>query len=548
MSSKVSIIAGVIFVSCLSAAVLAANGSAIQNPAALNPLGSATVPPSHYSSGLVRSSAPFSIGGNLVVSGNVGGGRHFRGVVPYNAISDFGSNLSTSTLYPFLRRSAGAGQFYSYGTQPVRFYSQTRTITRTSPYQPGVLRPPTSIIGQRIQRSTTLPALKSQQSLEQKDLFVPLKSLRPVSKTPQEMAESLAAQIDKLELDFKNPRLPQSMGTGKTENDIINFFLEYTSLIELMLAIKKNGFFSGEQLLVVANGEKYTVIEGNRRFSAVKLIYNPEIAKIYDKKVQLVNNESDYKPDKLPCLIFEDKSEILKYLGFRHITGIKSWRLLEKSRYVTKLRNDFYPETTIIEASKEVAKMIGSRMDYVRRLIVGYQLYEKIELNAFYGIKGWDDTNFHFNYLADSLSRSKIIEFLGVDFDSEDPVEELDYKRLQEWTNWFFNKDLSNKIIGDSEHLNQLNKILDPKYPLALEAFRSGAELKVAYEYTDGIKEQFEKAIDDSIKHLEKADSLSHKQTEFRDTLDDDLRNISGIIRKIKSVKDEIESDEKLGL
>ena len=159
MSSKVSITAGVIFVSCLSAAVLAANGSAIQNPAALNPLGSATVPPSHYSSGLVRSPAPFSIGGNLIVSGNVGGGRHFRGVVPYNAISDFGSNLSPSTLDPFLRRSAGAGQFYSYGTQPVRFYSQTRTITRTSPYQPGVLRPPTSIIGQRIQRSTTLPKI-----------------------------------------------------------------------------------------------------------------------------------------------------------------------------------------------------------------------------------------------------------------------------------------------------------------------------------------------------------------------------------------------------
>jgi hypothetical protein len=82
---------------------------------------------------------------------------------------------------------------------------------------------------------------------------------------------------------------------------------------------------------------------------------------------------------------------------------------------------------------------------------------------------------------------------------------------------------------------------------MALKAFRSGEELRIAYEYTDGIKEQFEKAISNAIKHLEKADSLSHKQTEFKDSLDDDLRNISGIIRKIKNIKDEIESG-KLGI
>ena len=58
----------------------------------------------------------------------------------------------------------------------------------------------------------------------------------------------------------------------------------------------------------------------------------------------------------------------------------------------------------------------------------------------------------------------------------------------------------------------------------------------------------FEKAIDYAIKHLEKADSLSHKQTKFKKSLEDDLKNISGIIRKIKSVKDEVESEDKLGI
>jgi Xaa-Pro aminopeptidase len=234
-------------------------------------------------------------------------------------------------------------------------------------------------------------------------------------------------------------------------------------------------------------------------------------------------------------------------LGYRHITGIKSWRLLEKARYIKKIKDDFYPNETPFNASREIAKMIGSRRDYALRILTGYALYEIIEDNGFYGIKGWDDTNFHFNYIADSLSRSNIEGFLGIDLESDNPASNVNFENLKEWTEWFFDKDRPNKIIGDSEHLNQLNKILDKRYPLALKAFRDGEELKIAFEYTDGIKEQFERAIENAIKYLEKADSLSHKQSEFKESLDDDLKNISGIIRKIKNIKDEIESD-KLGI
>lgn len=354
--------------------------------------------------------------------------------------------------------------------------------------------------------------------------------------------------IDCLTFDEFSSRLPDSLH-GKSETEIINFFLSDASLVELMLAIGKNDFFEGEQLLVVeSEGNKYSVIEGNRRLSAVKLLHSPEIARIYKSKVEQVIEESDFFPKDIPCLVFEDKDEILKYLGFRHITGIKSWKLLEKARYITKLKNDFYSTESIQFASREIAKMIGSRRDYVIRVLAGYRIYDTIEKNGFYKIKDLDDTTFHFNYIADSLSRSNIEQFLGVDLSKDDPTLDINLEHIKEWTNWLFNKQIPNKIIGDSEHLNRLNKVLDPKYTNALEIFRGGEDLKVAYEYTDGIKEQFEKAIDDAIKHLEKADSLSHKQTEFRESLDDNLKNISGIIRKIKSVKDEVESEDKLGI
>ncbi len=189
-----------------------------------------------------------------------------------------------------------------------------------------------------------------------------------------------------LVLDSENPRLPKSM-SNKSEKEIINFLLSDASLIELMLAIGKNGFFEGEQLLVVPDdGGKYLVVEGNRRLSAVKLLHNPDLGEIYKSKITQVLKETDENniPDEIPCLVFEKKDDILKYLGYRHITGIKSWKLLEKARYLAKLKDDYFPSDSINDASREIAKMIGSRKDYVIRILAGYRLYEVIEKNGFY--------------------------------------------------------------------------------------------------------------------------------------------------------------------
>ncbi len=344
-----------------------------------------------------------------------------------------------------------------------------------------------------------------------------------------------------LSLDPHNPRLPKSMG-NKNEKEIINFLLSDASLIELMLAIGKNGFFEGEQLLVIAEREKYLVVEGNRRLSAVKLLHNPELGDVYKSKIAQVIAETDKKniPDEIPCLVFDNKDEILKYLGFRHITGIKSWKLLEKARYLTKLKDDYFSTDSINSASREIAKMIGSRKDYVVRVLAGYKLYEIIENNGFYKIKDLDDTTFYFNYLADSLSRSNIADFLGVDLEKDNPVEKIKYDNLSEWTNWLFNKNLPNKIIGDSENLNTLNKIIAS--PMALQAFRSGESLFDAIEFTDEFDVQFENAMRNAVNLLKKADGLTTKAKRLYSNLLDDLVEINRIVRKIKTVKDEIDA------
>ena len=178
--------------------------------------------------------------------------------------------------------------------------------------------------------------------------------------------------LDQLELDSYNPRLPKSMH-GSDEDKIIKYMLLDSSLIELMTAIGKKGFFTGEQLLVVKSNDdpdsKYKAIEGNRRLSAVKLLNNPKLATIQKSKVQQVIDETNERPKSIPCLVFENESEIRDYLGYRHITGIKEWKLLEKAKYLYDLYHTNYQGENFSDSCRELAKSIGSRRDYVERLV-----------------------------------------------------------------------------------------------------------------------------------------------------------------------------------
>ena len=80
----------------------------IENPGIGNPVGPSTIPPSTFRSGLVNNPVPIDTSGNLLITGNVRRGRHFRGDVPYRSATSFGSSICSSSLSSFLRDTAGS--------------------------------------------------------------------------------------------------------------------------------------------------------------------------------------------------------------------------------------------------------------------------------------------------------------------------------------------------------------------------------------------------------------------------------------------------------
>lgn len=342
-----------------------------------------------------------------------------------------------------------------------------------------------------------------------------------------------------LTLDPRNPRIPESKH-NLNEGEIIDYLLLEAATLELMQAIGENDFFRGEQLLVVSiGGGKFKVLEGNRRLTSVKLLNEPELASVKKTAVKQIYEESKFHPQEIPCLIFSSEDEIRKYLGFRHITGIKPWGLTEKSRYLYQLYTDLFNQVNVEFASRELAKKIGSRKDYVKRVLVAFELFKIVEDEGFYKIKDLDDTTFFVGYLVDSLSRSNICQFINVKLSEENPVIEINHQNLKKLIFWFFEKNDQNKtrIKGKSEDLNKLNSILGNK--IAYHAFVDGKDLDRANELTVNIDALFYNNIQKSLQYLEQADSVVHKTEKFYSELEEDLLQIRKLTSKIKQVKED---------
>lgn len=341
-------------------------------------------------------------------------------------------------------------------------------------------------------------------------------------------------KLDKLKLDFENPRLPIQTST---ESDIIEWMLADASILELMLAIGQNDFFIGEALLVIKDKDDFIVLEGNRRLTALKILNNPELATIHKRKIEQILDETKERPTNIPCIIFNNREEVLKYLGYRHVTGVKSWGILAKAKYLTQL-SKMSQKTSFKEQSRELAKQIGSKSDYVIRLLTGYEIYKIIEDNNFYKIPKLDKTTFFFNYIADSLNRENINIFIGVDLDSDNPLEKLNNNNLRALIHWFFEKNSQNRsrVLGNSSDLTKLNQVLGDED--ATNKFINGSSLDDAIDSLEFSDDRFSRELSYSLKSLENANSFIHK---FDEHNNQDIDTLKDIVKLCRIIKDTIE-------
>jgi tetratricopeptide (TPR) repeat protein len=247
MRNRLFIILAAVVCATLSGTVPALAQSGLGNPSVRNPVGPATVPQSSYRSGLFPSSNPIDTSGNDVITGNVGGGKHFRGVVPYNSTSNFAGTTGSTTLESFLRRSAGTGYTGNLPGGYSSYYSPTGTVTMMRPGLSSVIRPPTSQIWEGIAESTSGSAIHKGQTFAEPQISIPDVSYRPMRFSPQQLErlildgvlthaearrlvdEQNLPQMERLEQDLEKLkyRAPQSRQSLLVRDDPLRPFSKF---------------------------------------------------------------------------------------------------------------------------------------------------------------------------------------------------------------------------------------------------------------------------------------------------------------------------------
>src|SRR5215213_7242501 len=167
----------------------------------------------------------------------------------------------------------------------------------------------------------------------------------------------LDLKIGQLHLDPNNPRLPEDK-QGKSEREILATLYQDFFLDELAESMSRNGYFDEEPLVgipeklprrlrdaephskdfldfIKRRETQFTVVEGNRRLAAAKLLLDPtERDRLRIKTWPILQEQIAADIAVLPVIVYRTRDEIVPYLGVRHIIGIQKWDSYAKARYI----------------------------------------------------------------------------------------------------------------------------------------------------------------------------------------------------------------------
>lgn len=159
------------------------------------------------------------------------------------------------------------------------------------------------------------------------------------------MIDHLELTVDELLLDEDNPRL----GSVGSQSEALETLIRLNSnhFRNMMLSIKENGLDPGDSLYVIeaeADGD-YIVLEGNRRLSALKVLFGPDVLDSTGisatMKKSLLRAASGFDTDEfgeIRCVCFEGRAEAQAWILRRHTgdmdgEGRINWGPIEIQRF-----------------------------------------------------------------------------------------------------------------------------------------------------------------------------------------------------------------------
>ncbi|KQQ68469.1 hypothetical protein ASF63_00165 [Microbacterium sp. Leaf320] len=151
---------------------------------------------------------------------------------------------------------------------------------------------------------------------------------------------------------------------------MLSWLEETSNLEELASSMIQNGFFDHEPLIVrtTPDPQKYVVVEGNRRFATIQILLQTDAAVAADLEFDFEVEPTAEQLDLIrvvPCVVVTSDAEVRKFLGYRHIGGIKTWSAEAKARYL-ETEVEGAAAAGSVNPFKDVGKRVGTNALGVR--------------------------------------------------------------------------------------------------------------------------------------------------------------------------------------
>jgi len=272
---------------------------------------------------------------------------------------------------------------------------------------------------------------------------------------------------DLLDFDPNNPRLAEDGIANPTPSQIIVALAEMADLSELVESIAANGYIDIEPIIAQQSGNRWRVLEGNRRLAAIRILQNPALAKGTGISVPDISAENLETLKEVTVYAVANPEQAREYIGFKHINGPHKWDAIAKAKFAAEWYRKEKNNGITIET---IARRLGDGHDTVVRLVNGMFVLDQAEKTKIYDIKDrYPGKRFAFSHLYTALTRPGYRDFLGLpeewrdDDPKPDPVPKKNLENLKLVLLWLYGSksdEIKPVIESQNPDLKNLGAVL----------------------------------------------------------------------------------------
>jgi hypothetical protein len=315
------------------------------------------------------------------------------------------------------------------------------------------------------------------------------------------MMASHKVPVGLLTLDPNNPRLVAA-DSGTTDENIIAQLYRGEELGELIQSIAANGYLDIEPLIVMLDGECVTVLEGNRRFAAIRLFREPDLVEQISKKERLRITLPDISVmhrqtlEEVSVYRVPDREAARSFIGFKHINGAAKWESYAKAKFAAEW---FRTGNVTLE---QISEKIGDKHDTIKRMVTAIYVLEQADRTHAFVLADRKVVKFNFSHLYTALSRTPYMNFLGLEtawsrYDPKpDPIPADKLPRLREVLVWIYGSKEDDKepvIRSQNPDIKYLGEAAASAE--GLHVLRSGGSLDEAHSSAQSADEKLSSAL-----------------------------------------------------